>query len=83
MMTSTTTAVFESIAVPLERSNRLSTEGEQILAHTDFDEPELVNPIIQVTPVESIKRLGTGPGRPCLSGMARDKRVHPNDVPLS
>ena len=59
-MTSTPTTVFESIAVPLDRSNRLLTEGEPILDQADLDDPELVDPIVQVTPADSIKRLGTG-----------------------
>lgn len=58
MMTSTPTV--ENIAVPLDRSHRRLTEGEQILAQPDFDDPELADLVIQVTPVESIKRLGTG-----------------------
>jgi AraC family transcriptional regulator len=58
MMTSTPTV--ENIAVPPDRSHRRSTQGEQILARPDLDDPELVDPIIQVTPVDSIKRLGTG-----------------------
>jgi AraC family transcriptional regulator len=65
MMTSTPNTIFENTGVPRNPTDKLLADIQQIQAQADFgilqsDDPALFNPTIQVTPVESIKRLGTG-----------------------
>ena len=64
-MTSTPNANFESTAVPQNGTDQTSIGVQQIKARPEIESTQqsgrmLLNPIVQIIPAESVKRLGTG-----------------------
>ena len=65
MMTSASNANYESTRVPRDGTNQASIDLGQIQPRADFKplQPNacmLLNPIVEITPAELVKRLGTG-----------------------